>query len=102
MSDFKNVAKKADIPAGSGKTVQVDSKPVAIFNVDGSFYAMDNTCLHRGGPLGEGTLDGSTVTCPWHGWQYDVKTGVNTMNPQAKVVTYPVKVEGEDILVSLG
>ena len=102
MSDFKSVAKKADIPVGSGKTVQIDGTPVAVFNVDGNFYVVDNTCVHQGGPLGEGTLDGSVVTCPWHGWQYDVKTGVNTSNPQAKVKSYPIKIEGDDILISLG
>ena len=102
MSNIKNVAKKADIPAGSGKTVQLDGKPVAIFNVEGAFYAIDDTCLHRGGTLGGGTLDGSIVTCPRHGWQYDVKTGVHTTNPEVKVKTYEVKIDGEDVLVSLG
>ena len=102
MSNMESVAKKADIPVGSGKTVQIDGKPVAIFNVEGSFYAIDDTCLHRGGALGEGTLEGSIVTCPRHGWQYDVKTGVNTTNPEVKIKAYEVKIDGEDVLVSLG
>jgi nitrite reductase (NADH) small subunit/3-phenylpropionate/trans-cinnamate dioxygenase ferredoxin subunit len=100
MADFVKVCKKSDVPAGSGRTVDVKGKPVAIFNVEGNFYAIDNTCLHRGGPLGEGELDGQTVTCPWHGWRYDVTTGVNDMNSAVAVAKYPIKVEGEDILVA--
>lgn len=101
MADFKKVLNKADIPAGSGKPVQIDGKSIAIFNVEGNLYATDNTCLHRGGPLGEGSLAGSVVTCPLHGWEYDVKTGINTTKPEVKVKTYEVKVEGEDVLVAL-
>ena len=100
MADFVRVCKKGDIPTGAGKTVNVNGKDVALFNVDGTFCAIDNTCLHRGGPLGEGELDGKIVTCPWHGWRYDVTTGVNEMNPSVMVAKYQVKVEGEDILVA--
>ena len=100
MAGFVKVCKKADIQAGSGKTVNVNGKDVALFNVDGNFYAIDNTCLHRGGPLGEGELDGKIVTCPWHGWRYDVISGVNEMNPSVTVAKYEVKLEGEDVLVA--
>ena len=100
MADFVRVCKKGDIPTGAGKTVNVNGKDVALFNVDGTFCAIDNTCLHRGGPLGEGELDGKTVTCPWHGWRYDVTTGANEMNPSVVVAKYQVKVEGEDVLVA--
>jgi len=99
MAEFVRVCKKGDIAAGSGKTVDVNGKAVALFNVDGNFHAVDNTCLHRGGPLGEGELDGKIVTCPWHGWRYDVTTGVNQLNPAVTVAKYEVKVEGEDVLV---
>lgn len=102
MADFKKVLNKADLPAGSGKTVEIDGKSIAVFNVDGAFHAIDNTCLHKGGPLGEGILEGATVTCPWHGWEYDVKTGTGITNSQVKVKTYEVKIEGEDILVAAG
>ena len=100
MADFVKVCKTADIPAGSGRTVQVNGKPVAVFNVDGSFYAISNTCLHRGGPLGEGDLESKVVTCPWHGWKYDVTTGVNEMNSSVVVEKYQVKVEGDDVLIA--
>jgi nitrite reductase (NADH) small subunit len=100
MSNFVSVAKVNDIPPGQGKTVQVAGKNIALFNVDGSFYAVDDTCLHRGGPLGEGELTGHLVTCPWHGWKYDVRTGISITNPAAKVNCYETKIEGEDLSIS--
>jgi nitrite reductase (NADH) small subunit len=100
MSDFVSVAKVNDIPPGQGKTVQVAGKNIALFNVDGAFYAIDDTCLHRGGPLGEGELTEHLVTCPWHGWKYDVRTGISITNPAAKVGCYETKIEGEDLHIS--
>ena len=102
MPEFKKIASKADIPTNSGKTIQLDGKSLAVFNVGDQFHTIDNTCVHQGGPLGEGTLEGSTVTCPLHRWQYDVKTGACSTNPQVCVKSYPTKVEGDDILVSVG
>jgi nitrite reductase/ring-hydroxylating ferredoxin subunit len=100
MADFVPACKKSDIPAGRGKTVNVNGKPLAIFNIDGNFYCISDTCVHRGGPLGEGDCDGKIVMCPWHGWRYDVTTGINELNPSIKVEKYDVKVEGDDILVA--
>ena len=100
MAGFVKVCKKNDLAPGSGKTVDVNGKAVAVFNVDGTFYAIADTCVHRGGPLGEGELDGKIVACPWHGWRYDVTTGVNQLNPAVTVSKYDVKVEGDDVLVS--
>jgi len=94
------VAKATDIPAGTARIVVVQGEPVALFNVGGVFFALSNTCLHRGGPVGEGEIDGTVVTCPWHGWEYDVRTGKNTINPAARLKTYEVRVEGDDILVA--
>lgn len=96
---FVKVCNKNDIPAGSGKTVSVNGTAVALFNVDGAFYAIDDTCIHRGGPLGEGELDGKIAICPWHGWRWDVTTGVNQLNPDVRVKKYEVKLEGDDVLV---
>ena len=98
---FVKVANKEDIPEGTGTTVTVGDTEVALFNVGGKFYATNNTCVHRGGPLGEGMLDEQIVTCPWHGWTYDVVTGVSPVNPSARVSTYKVKVEGNDVMVAL-
>lgn len=97
---FVKVATRAEIEPGTGKTVDVNGTPVALFNVDGNYYAIHNTCLHRQGPLGEGFLDEKVVTCPWHGWQYDVTTGECLTNAALRVQRFEVKVEGDDILVS--
>ncbi|MBI3767750.1 MAG: nitrite reductase small subunit NirD [Deltaproteobacteria bacterium] len=101
MADFMKVARTSDIPPGSGKTFEVGDKPIAVFNCDGTFYAIDDTCPHQGGPLGEGEVVGTVVTCPWHEWSYDVRSGVNTDDPTCKVSAYPVKVEGGDVLVAV-
>ncbi len=93
------VAKVAEIPPGAAKVAVVAGRPVAVFNVGGAFYATDNTCLHRGGPVGEGVLEGPVVTCPLHGWRYDVRTGQSFTNPAARLRTYRVVVEGGDVLV---
>lgn len=101
MGEFVRVTGTTDVKSGQGIVVEVNGKPLAVFNVDGAFHAIDNTCIHRGGPLGEGDLEGSVVTCPWHGWQYDVTTGACVANPTAKVERYEVKVEDTDVKVLL-
>lgn len=101
MPEFRKVATVSEVPPGKGKAVAIGPKKIALFNVDGKLYAIDNTCLHRGGPLGEGDLEGTTVTCPWHGWEYDVATGASSVNPSVKVATYPVRVEGQEIQVQI-
>ena len=100
MSHFVKVATKSEIEAGSGKKVEINGKEIALFNIGGSFCAMDDTCSHRGGPLSEGSLEDNVVTCPWHGWQYDVRTGAWLTNPSVNQNKYEVKVEGNDILIS--
>jgi 3-phenylpropionate/trans-cinnamate dioxygenase ferredoxin component len=101
MASFIKVATRAEVADGTGKTVDAAGKPIALFNVGGKFYAIDNTCKHRGGPLGEGELDGIHVTCPWHGWEYDVTTGANLDDPNVKLGCYPVKLDGDDILIEM-
>jgi len=91
----------SDIPKGEGRTVEVNGRQVAVFNVDGEIHCIDNTCPHQGGPLGEGPLEGKEVSCPWHAWQFDVTTGVSPVNPAAKVDKITCKVEGDSILVDL-
>ncbi len=99
MADFVKAAKKSNIPEGTGKTVDVSGNAVALFNVGGELCAVDNACPHRGGPLGEGDVAGSTVTCPWHGWQFDVKTGAAVTHAGVTLKKRAVKAEGDDILV---
>ena len=101
MANFVKVAQTNEIPAGQGKCVEVEGKRIAIFNVDGTYYAIDDVCPHQGGPLGEGELNGTIVTCPWHGWEYDVTSGINTFDTELKQEQFQVKVDGNDILVAL-
>lgn len=99
---FLRAAKKDEIPPGTIREFQLNGKTVAVANVDGTFYAIDNTCLHRGGPLGQGELEGNVVTCPWHGWQYDASTGKVIANPAVGVQTYAIEIRGDDIFVDCG
>ncbi len=96
---WQKVANLSEVPPGQSKIVTVDGRDVALFNVDGSIYALDNVCPHQGGPLGEGYLDGAEVTCPWHAWTFDVKTGNCSSVPGVQQPTSRVKIEGEGILV---
>jgi nitrite reductase/ring-hydroxylating ferredoxin subunit len=98
---FVPAAKIADVPVGAIQEIQVAGKALALANVAGKFFAINNTCLHRGGPLGQGSLQDKIVTCPWHGWEYDVTTGKLLQNPSMAVPCYPTEVRGEDVFVDI-
>ena len=96
------VADKKNVPSGAGTCVEVNGKRIALFNVDDQFYAIDDECTHAGGTLSEGVVEGTKVTCPWHGAQFDIKTGEVLAAPAFDgVKSYPVKVEGEDIKIEI-
>src|SRR5256885_10013544 len=95
-------ARKDEVPPGTIREFQVDGKELAVSNVDGKYYAIHNTCLHRGGPLGQGELEGKTVTCPWHGWQFDATNGLATDNPAVGVACFRVEVRGDDLWIDCG
>ncbi len=99
MEGFTRVAKAAEVGPGTARLVVIGDKEIALFNVDGKFYATTNTCAHQGGPLADGTLQGSIVTCPWHMWTYDVTNGDCKVNPSAKLSCHEVRVEGADVFV---
>lgn len=99
---FVRATKTDEVPPGMIREFQLDGKTIALANVNGKLFAINNVCLHRGGPLGEGQLSGNTVTCPWHGWQYDVTSGTLEANLGIGVETYPVEVRGSDIFVDVG
>ncbi len=101
MADPVKVATLSEVPEGTAKTVDVRGTPVALYNVGGTLYATTNTCPHRGGPLGEGDLDETIVTCPWHGFQYDVTTGACLSNTALSIGCYKVRVQGQDVLVEI-
>jgi len=101
MAEFVRVASKGDIPVGEGRMFELNGKQVAVFNVGGQFHAIDNVCVHQGGPLAEGELDGCVVTCPWHGWTYDVTSGHSPDDPDSCVQRFEVKVEAGEVLVAV-
>jgi nitrite reductase (NADH) small subunit len=101
LSKIVKVADVQEIEDGEGKVVRVEGLTLAIFRIKDEFFALDNSCLHRGGPLGEGNLEGYNIICPWHGWTYDVRTGSFEVIPPLRVRTYPVRREGESVVVEL-
>jgi len=101
MAEFVKVAQISDIPVGEGCPFEVKDRSIALFNLDGEFYAIDNTCTHRQGPLGEGALDEETVICPWHGWRFNVKTRQCEGIPEEGVEKFDVKIDGKNILVAI-
>jgi nitrite reductase/ring-hydroxylating ferredoxin subunit len=103
VSEFIKVANTSDLPAGASVVIEVGGRSIALFNVQGEFFALDNTCMHRGGPLGEGFVDQTnlTVQCPWHGWTYSLATGASPIGSMAKVEKFDVKIEGEEVMIAL-
>jgi nitrite reductase/ring-hydroxylating ferredoxin subunit len=103
MGERVTVASLSELPPGTGRQVQAGGRAVAVFNVDGTIHAIDGTCTHRGGPLGEGELNGTVVTCPWHGGRFDVTTGaVLGPPPPQGVRAYKVVIEADSIVVEVG
>ena len=102
MGIFHKVTETKNLAPGQSMAVEVAGNKLALFNVDGTFYAIGDTCTHRGGPLSEGTLEGSTVICPWHGANFDVCTGKNLTPPApAEVMSYNVRVAGDDVEIEI-
>ena len=98
---FVTVARVEDIPRGAVANVRAGEEEIAIANVDDEFYATQGHCLHLQGPLGDGELEGPVLTCPWHGWQYDVRTGLNEFDHAIELRTYEVRVDNGEIQVSV-
>ena len=103
MSDYVKVANKNDLPSGQAISTEVAGQPIALINCNGEFFALDNVCPHRGGPIGEGYVDCNnlTVQCPWHGWTFGLVNGVSPVNAMAKVQKFDTMVEGDEVKVAL-
>jgi nitrite reductase/ring-hydroxylating ferredoxin subunit len=98
MAELVTVAKTTELGSGQAKAVQVKGQTIALFNIGGTYYAIDDTCTHQGGPLSEGEVEGTTVTCPWHGAQFNLTSGAALTPPAPEgVKSYKVRVEGEEI-----
>lgn len=101
MAESVRVASISDIPPGRGKEIVIGDRLLAVFNVEGEFHALDGICPHAGGPLGDGALTGNIVTCPWHGWQFDVTTGKHCLTQQIQQKRYPCRVEDGAVYIEL-
>jgi nitrite reductase (NADH) small subunit len=102
MTDFIKLATQSELPAeGHAMEISCGDRVLCVANINGVISAMDSVCLHRGGPLGQGTIEGDKVVCPWHGWQWDSKTGEAAHNPGAKIAVYPLKLDNGDVMVQL-
>ena len=99
--DFVTVVALSALPDSRGVTVHVNEREVALFNLGGEIYALDGRCPHRGGSLGEGTVEQGTVFCPLHGWQFDIKTGACLDKPDRTAACFPVRIVDGQIQVQL-
>jgi 3-phenylpropionate/trans-cinnamate dioxygenase ferredoxin component len=99
---FVKVARKSELPENDGTYVEVEGKGIALFNLGGEIYALDNACTHVGGPLSQGRVEEGEVECPWHGSRFDIRTGEVRMFPAREdVATYEVRVTGNDVEVEV-
>ena len=97
---YTKIANESELPGpGEAKEFEILRKTICVANINGTITAIDNICLHMGGPLGQGYVDGGKIVCPWHGWQYDPKTGQLFDDPKSKLNVYPIKVENGDVFV---
>lgn len=101
MANFTTVCRDTALAPGAAKMFVVAGKEIALYNLGGSFYATQQACLHRQGPLSEGDIADCVVTCPWHGWEYDIITGENLFDRKTKLATYPVRVENGEVQVAV-
>jgi nitrite reductase (NADH) small subunit len=99
MTEFVEVACAADLPVGRVRAVPFGEGKIALYHTAAGFFATDNTCPHRGGPLAEGDLIGNEIVCPWHLWGFDLATGFCPGNPEIRVPTHEVRVEGDRVMV---
>ena len=96
---FTTVARVDELPPGSLRKVQVGDEEIALAHCDGGFYATQGLCIHLQGPLGDGRLEACVLTCPWHGWQYDVRTGKNEFDHAIQLRTYEARITGDEIQI---
>ena len=101
MPEFVDVAYKDALKPGECKVVLAGNREIALYNIEGKFYATDNTGLHKGGPLGDGELAGNIVVCPWHGWEFDVTTGENKGDAEMKVACFEVQLKDEQVQIRI-
>lgn len=99
MSDFVTVAKVGEITEGDGRAFAVNGRMVAVFMMNGEYYAIDDYCPHMGASLATGSIYKGAVTCPWHAWRFSLQDGTWLDNPKVKVDSFQIRVEGDEIQV---
>ncbi len=102
MSEFIKLCTIHDIPPGKCKGLNIKGEDVGLYNLDGKYCAVENTCPHQGAPLSQGHVKDGVVMCPLHMWRFDVQTGKSLTAPGADLKTYEIKIEGEDVLIKWG
>ena len=100
MSDFIRLIDRHAMPSGTGRAFTVGRYDIALFNIGGEYFALENACPHQGGPIADGWIDGQTVTCPWHAWCFDLRSGKMTLGDFAWIPRFEVRIEGDNVLVS--
>jgi len=102
MTEFVKLAAESELPPpGEAREYSCGNKPICVANVNGVISAMDNICLHRGGPIGQGMIEGNKVVCPWHGWQWDPVTGESSHDANVRVTVYPLKIENGNVMIEI-
>jgi nitrite reductase (NADH) small subunit len=100
LTQFVRVGEAHEVTPGMARAIRVGPYEVALFNVGGTYYALENVCPHQGGPIAEGWIEGTTVTCPWHAWCFDLRTGALTLGEMATIPRFEVHVEQDGVYVS--
>lgn len=102
MSNFIKLTAESNLPGlNEAKEFSCEGKEICVANVNGTYSAMDNICLHRGGPLGQGTIENGKIVCPWHAWAWDPRTGEAAHRTSAKIQVYSLKIENGDVLIEI-
>jgi nitrite reductase/ring-hydroxylating ferredoxin subunit len=101
MARLIKVAAVNELSPGQGKSVQVDGKDIALFNVNGTYHVIDAVCPHEDGPLHQGEVEGDTIICPWHGYDFSVMTGECSVDPNLRVLTFVAKIQGNDVFIEM-
>jgi nitrite reductase/ring-hydroxylating ferredoxin subunit len=101
MAKFVRVGRVGDLAEGQAKVVQLDGQRIALFLIGGRYYALEAACPHEGGPLADGVMEGLRIICPWHGFDFHLKTGECGLDPDLRALTYPVRVQDDLILIEV-
>lgn len=101
MAKFVKVGRVGDLAEGQAKVVQVNGQRIALFHVGGRYYALEASCPHEGGSLADGLIEGLRIICPWHGHDFHLKTGKCELDSDLQALTYPIKVQANDLLIEM-